>query len=55
MAFPAKSPNAGGQKIINLEEDPDVQKALKEKEAAKEEVVETDISKMGCWGKIQNQ
>ena len=43
--------------IKNLEEDEEVQKKLQEEKEKLErsKIVETDISKMGCWGKIQNQ
>jgi hypothetical protein len=43
--------------IKNLEEDEDVQKKLQEEKdkIERSKIVETDISKMGCWGKIQNQ
>jgi hypothetical protein len=40
--------------IKNLEEDEDVQKKLQEEKdkIERSKIVETDISKMGCWGKI---
>jgi uncharacterized protein (UPF0212 family) len=42
--------------VKNLEDDEEVKLKLEEERLKKEKenYVETDVSKMSCWGKIQN-
>jgi hypothetical protein len=49
-----KMPQPPAPSIKNLEDDEELQKKLEEERLKKEKenYVETDISKMGCWGKI---
>ena len=46
-------PNVG--KIIEDDEELQEKLRLEREKIEKSKIVETDISKMGCWGKIQNQ